>query len=109
MSDNPAADRSPKAYVSVTIGDTEHRHILVNSVRSQLQWSKSARAHGWDRNDEAMGPIFLAWFNGKRLGLWEMTWEEFSDRDDVFVIEDDAPEEVTEDDEDPSPRATYDE
>lgn len=107
MSDNHAAiDAGPKAYVAVTIGDDVHRHVLVNSVRSQLQWSKTARAHGWDREDGVLAPIFLAWWNGKRLGLWDMKWEEFSDRDDVFVAEDDAPESGLEDADDPSPRAT---
>ena len=108
MSDNPAIDPGPKAYVTVSIGDTEHRHILVNSVRSQLQWSKSARAHGWDREDQILGPIFLAWWNGKRAGLWDMTWEEFSERDDIFVGEGEAPEGAPEDADDPSPRATSD-
>lgn len=108
MSDNPAIDPGPKAYVAVTVGDEVHRHILVNSVRSQLQWSKSARNHGWDREDQILGPIFLAWWNGKRAGMWEMSWEEFADRDDVFVGEDDAPEGNLEDADDPSPRATSD-
>lgn len=108
MSDNPATDRkSPKAYVSVLIGDEEHRHLLVNSVRSQLQWSKTARAQGWDRDDQMLAPIFLAWWNGKRLGLWDLSWEDFSSRDDVFVDEDEAPEEESEDVEDPSPATIY--
>lgn len=110
MSDNPAIDPGPKAYVTVTIGDTEHRGILVNSVRSQLQWSKSARANGWDREDQILGPIFLAWWNGKQLGLWDMKWEEFAGRDDVFVTEGEKPEGApAEDADDPSPRATSDE
>lgn len=108
MSDNPAANREdPKAYVSVLIGDDEHRHLLVNSVRSQLQWSKTARAQGWDRDDQMLAPIFLAWWNGKRAGLWDLSWEDFSDRDDVFVAEDTAPEEDLDTDEDPSTATTY--
>lgn len=106
MSDNPAIDPGPKAYVDVTIGDETHRHILVNSVRSQLQWSKSARAHGWDREDGILAPIFLAWFNGKHLGLWDMKWEEFAARDDVFVAESETTDDGLEDADDPSPRAT---
>lgn len=99
-----------KSHVQVLIGDDVHRHIVVNSVRSQLQWSKSARANGWDREDETLAAMFLAWWNGKRMELWDMSWEQFAARDDVFVDADDAPEpDEVEDDEDPTRTATSDE
>lgn len=104
MSDNPAADRNPRAYVLVTIGDDEHRHIPVNSVRAQLQWSKTARSQGWDREDNTLASLFLSWWVGKQRGLWSMSWEEFSSSDDIFVDEDTAP--PAEDEEDPTQSAT---
>lgn len=106
MSDNPAADRTPKSYVSVTIGDDEYRHLPVNSVRAQLQWSKTARAQGWDREDNLLAGLFLAWWVGKQRELWSLSWEEFSGSDDIYVDEDTAPTPDVEDEADPTQSAT---
>ncbi|MGQ4576146.1 hypothetical protein ACUH93_07040 [Dermabacteraceae bacterium P7006] len=46
-------------------------------LADKIQWSRTARVNNWDTQDETLILAFAAWHAAKRVGLIDMTYEEF--------------------------------
>ena len=80
-----------KLFADIETKDNEVVTVRV-TLPSKLQWSKTAKANGWDFEDPQQN-AFVAWHAATRAGLIEeMTYEEFCSGGvlDVEIRNDDA-------------------
>lgn len=89
--------------VNVLMADgTEHIGVRL-SIADQLQWTRTARAHRWESDDQMLATVFMAWHALKRRGLTDVSWEEFETA--AEWIEENEAEAELEDDERPTETA----
>lgn len=91
-----------RTYISVELEDgTTHEDLRI-LFKDVAAFMKAARINKWNEDDAVVQQVFTAWHAGKRLGLWDCTYEQF--RDEQLVDLDGARVKVTDDEtEDPTP------
>lgn len=75
-----------KITATVETPDGVYGPYRVGSAASLVQWSRTSKSLGLDRNDEAIAQLFLVWHAARVIAEdISMSWEEFSSSPDVFM------------------------
>lgn len=76
--------KAPRVDVLLANGE---QHTTALAVPDQIQWSRTARARGWDPQDEMLAQIFMTWHALKRSGAYVAPFEQFSEQDASWIQE----------------------
>lgn len=86
MSDVQNRGRVPTQQLVVALADGRELDLVVGNP-DMVRWDLTAAKHGWPAMDKApmLWATFVAWRAAVRTGVYDGTWEKWSDTDAVGV------------------------